>query len=58
MTTSWHLALSIEGHLDLECLFRLVAYLGKYQNAEMLYDPDDPQINLAAFQKQDWTFPL
>jgi len=32
--------------------------LGKYQNAEMLYDPTEPHINSAAFQKQDWTFPL
>ena len=45
-----------DGHL--ECLFHLFAYLGKYQNAEMLYDPTEPHINLAAFQKQDWTFPL
>ncbi len=42
MTTSCDLALSIEGQLDLECLFRLVAYLGKYQNAEMLFDPTEP----------------
>ena len=46
----------IEGHS--ECLCHLFAYLGKYQNAKMLYDPTEPHINSAAFQKQDWTFPL
>ena len=51
---SRHLAESIERHL--ECLFHLFAYMGKYQNAEMLYDPIEPCITSAAFQKQDWTY--
>ena len=51
---SRHLAQSIERHL--EYLFHLFAYLGKYQNAEMLYDPIVPCITSAAFQKQDWTY--
>ena len=51
---SSHLALPREGHL--ECLYHMFAYLGKYHNAEMLYDPTEPQINLSSFKKQDWTY--
>ena len=36
---SSHLALPREGHL--ECLFHLFSYLGKYHNAEMIYDPTE-----------------
>ena len=56
MMRSRHLAQSIERHL--EYLFHLFAYLGKYQNAEMLYDPIVPCITSAAFQKQDWTYSI
>ena len=56
MMRSRHLAQSIDRHL--ECLFHLFAYSGKYQDAEMFYDPIVPYITSAAFQKQDWTFPL
>ena len=51
---SSHLALPREGHL--ECLYHMFAYLGKYHNAEMLYDPTEPQIDPSIFKKQDWTF--
>eukprot|EP00957_Ditylum_brightwellii_P009968 752018-Ditylum_brightwellii.AAC.1 len=51
---SSHLALPREGHL--ECLFHLFSYLGKYHNAEMVYDPTAPYINDDIFKKQDWTF--
>ena len=51
---SSHLALPREGHL--ECLFHLFSYLGKYHNAEMIYDPTAPHINDDIFKKQDWTF--
>ena len=51
---SSHLALPREGHL--ECLYHMFAYLGKYHNAEMVYDPTEPEIPTGSFAKQDWTF--
>jgi len=51
---SSHLALPREGHL--ECLFHIFAYLEKYHNAEMLFDPTEPQVDSRAFQRQDWTY--
>ena len=51
---SSHLALPREGHL--ECLYHMFAYLSKYHNAEMLYDPTEPVINEAAFKREDWTY--
>ena len=56
MMRSRHLAQSIDRHL--ECLFHLFAYSGKYQDAEMFYDPIVPYITSAAFQKQDWTYSI
>ena len=32
------------------------AYLRKYHNAEMLFDPSLPHVDPSAFQRQDWTF--
>jgi len=51
---SSHLALPRDGHL--ECLYHMFAYLKKYHNAEMVYDPTEPEINHASFAKQDWTY--
>ena len=51
---SSHLALPREGHL--EALFHIFAYLRKYHNAEMLFDPSLPHVDPSAFQRQDWTF--
>ena len=50
---SSHLALPREGHLSQ--LFQVFAYLKKYHNTEMVYDPSDPVINEALFERKDWT---
>lgn len=51
---SSHLALPREGHL--ECLYHMFAYLKKYHNAEMVFDPTEPVIAKDAFKQQDWTY--
>ena len=50
---SSHLALPREGHLDQ--LFHMFAYLKKYHNAEMVFDPSEPDIDESIFARQDWT---
>ena len=50
---SSHLALPREGHLAQ--LFHMFAYLKKYHNTEMVYDPSDPVVEEADFAVQDWT---
>jgi hypothetical protein len=49
---SSHLALPREGHLYQ--LFQCFAYLKKYHNTEMVYDPSDPVINESDFELKDW----
>ena len=49
---SSHLALPREGHL--EQLFHMFAYLKKYHNAEMVFDPTLPDIDENQFEEQDW----
>jgi len=50
---SSHLALPREGHL--REVIRMFAYLKKYHNTELVYDPSDPVIDEASFQRKDWT---
>ncbi len=50
---SSHLALPREGHLYQ--LFQCFAYLKKYHNTEMVYDPSDPVIDESEFEFKDWT---
>ena len=50
---SSHLALPREGHM-LQ-LFQIFAYLKKYHNTEMVYDPSDPTIDESSFELRDWT---
>lgn len=50
---SSHLALPREGHLVQ--LFHIFAYLDKYHNTEMVFDPSDPVIDEAQFERMDWT---
>jgi hypothetical protein len=50
---SSHLALPREGHLYQ--LFQVFAYLKKYHNTEMVYDPSDPCVDESAFELRDWT---
>ena len=49
---SSHLAMPREGHLNQ--VLHIFAYLKKYHNTEMVYDPSDPGIDDALFEKQDW----
>lgn len=49
---SSHLALPREGHL--EQVLHIFAYLKKYHNAEMVFDPSDPVVDENQFVKQDW----
>jgi len=50
---SSHLALPREGHLV--AVFHIFAYLRKYHNAELVFDPSDPVINESEFERKDWT---
>jgi Reverse transcriptase (RNA-dependent DNA polymerase) len=50
---SSHLALPREGHL--KQLLQVFAYLRKYHNTEMVFDPSDPTIDEASFELRDWT---
>ena len=50
---SSHLALPRQGHL--EQLFHVFAYLKKYHNSEMVFDPSDPVIDESIFARRDWT---
>ena len=47
------LALPREGHL--KQLLHIFAYLKKYHNAEIVFDPTDPYINESDFERKDWT---
>ena len=46
---SLHLALPHEGHLDQ--VLQIFAYLKKCHNTELVYDPSDPRINYADFER-------
>ena len=50
---SLHLALPREGHLVQ--LFHMFAYLRKYHNSEIVFDPSDLVIDESEFELQDWT---
>ena len=50
---SSHLALPREGHLNQ--LFNIFAYLKKYHNTELVYDPSEPEVDKAKFEQRDWT---
>ena len=50
---SSHLALPRVGHL--QQVIRIFAYLKKYHNAELVFDPSDPVIDEALFDRRDWS---
>lgn len=50
---SSHLAMPRKGHL--EQVLHIFSYLRKYHNTEMVFDPSDPVVDEAAFERQDWT---
>jgi hypothetical protein len=47
------MALPREGHLDQ--VFNIFAYLKIKHNAEMVFDPSEPEIDDAIFPKEDWS---
>ena len=49
---SSHLALPREGHL--QQVLHIFGYLKKYHNAELVFDPSDPVIDEALFERRDW----
>jgi hypothetical protein len=50
---SSHLALPRKGHLD--AVFHILGYLDKHHNAEMVFDPSDPTIDMEIFNRKDWS---
>jgi hypothetical protein len=48
-----HVILPREGHLHQ--VFHIFAYLRKYHNSELVYDPSDPCVDDIGFELQDWT---
>ena len=49
---SSHLALSRVGHLDQ--VYHIFAYLKKYHNTELVFDPSDPMVDESTFDRKDW----
>ena len=50
---SSHLAMPRRGHLDQ--VLHIFAYLCKYHNTELVYDPSDPVVEHDIFEWRDWT---
>ena len=50
---SFHLAMPRKGHLDQ--VLHIFAYLRKYHNTELVYDPSDPVVEQDVFERRDWT---
>ena len=50
---SSHVAMPREGHLNQ--VLHIFAYLDKYHNTEIVYDPSPPYVDPNAFSLQDWT---
>jgi hypothetical protein len=50
---SLHLAMPRQGHLAQT--YHVFAYLKKYYNTKMVFDPSDPVVDKAAFDQKDWT---
>ena len=50
---SSHLALPRKGHL--EQVIHIFGYLKKHHNAEMPFDPTEPDIDMSRFERQDWS---
>ena len=50
---SSHIALPREGHL--RAFLQIFVYLKKHHNTKMVYDPSQPEIDNAAFDRKDWT---
>ena len=55
-TMSSHLALTRKGHL--EAVFHMFDYLKKHHNSEMVFDPSEPEIDMADFPHEDWSLSI
>ena len=53
---SSHLALPREGHL--KEVLHIFAHLKKHHNAEIVFDPSVPEIDLNLFPREDWGFSI
>lgn len=49
---SSHMAMPREGHL--EQVLHIFAYLDQHHNAELVFDPSDPVVDTAKFERRDW----
>ena len=47
-----HLAMPRKGHLNQ--VLHIFAYLRKYHNTELVYDPSDPVVEQDVFEERDW----
>ena len=50
---SSYMAMPREGHL--KQLYHMFSYLKGHHNAEMVFDPSDPDIDMDDFEEQDWS---
>ena len=50
---SLHLVMPRKGHLDQ--VLHIFAYLRKYHNTELVYDPSDLVVEQDVFEQRDWT---
>ena len=48
-----HLALPRRGHLD--ALYHTFGFLKKHHNAEMVFDPREPEVDPQVFPEKDWS---
>ena len=53
---SSYIALLREGRF--QELLHIFAYLKKYMNSEMVFDPSDPDIDMDSFRRQDWSYSI
>ena len=51
-----HRVLTRKGHLD--ALFYIFAYLKTHHNSEMVFDPSEPEIDMIAFPREDWSMSI
>ena len=50
---SSHMAMPRQGHLDQ--VFHMFAYLKKYHNSCLVFDPTEPDLDMSEFERKDWT---
>jgi len=53
---SSHLTLPRAGHLDK--LFLIFAYLKKYADSKMVFDPSLPKVDMNDFAEEDWNYSI